>query len=137
MLHAEELPGEHAIPPEGAIDEAVETAKQFCGADAPGFINGILGSVLRSERAAGPRLTVKGQRRKVRLPAAPKGDNQVMRLLVVDDDRGLRDVLRRALSAVGLRGRAGRERLGGALGAEQRRPRRDGPRHRPARHRRS
>jgi N utilization substance protein B len=47
LLFPEELPGEHAIPPEGAIDEAVETAKRFCGADAPGFINGILGAVLR------------------------------------------------------------------------------------------
>ncbi|HWE31832.1 MAG TPA: transcription antitermination factor NusB [Solirubrobacteraceae bacterium] len=50
MLHADELPGEHAIPAAGAIDEAVETAKRFCGADAPGFVNGILGTVLR-ERA--------------------------------------------------------------------------------------
>jgi transcription antitermination protein NusB len=50
MLHADELPGERAIPPEGAIDEAVETAKRFCGAEAPAFINGILGTVLR-ERA--------------------------------------------------------------------------------------
>ena len=50
MLHADEIPGEHAIPPEGAIDEAVETAKQFCGADAPAFVNGILGSVLRERR---------------------------------------------------------------------------------------
>ncbi len=47
ILHADELPGEHAIPPEGAIDEAVETAKRFCGAEAPGFVNGILGAVLR------------------------------------------------------------------------------------------
>jgi N utilization substance protein B len=47
ILYADELPGEHAIPPEGAIDEAVEIAKRFCGADAPGFINGILGAVLR------------------------------------------------------------------------------------------
>ena len=47
MLHGDELPGDHAIPPEGAIDEAVETAKRFCGADAPGFVNGILGAVLR------------------------------------------------------------------------------------------
>src|SRR3712207_3521154 len=36
------------IPPEGAIDEAVETAKAFCGADAPGFVNGILAAVLRA-----------------------------------------------------------------------------------------
>jgi transcription antitermination protein NusB len=47
ILYAGELPGEEAIPPEGAIDEAVEIAKRFCGADAPGFINGILGAVLR------------------------------------------------------------------------------------------
>jgi N utilization substance protein B len=51
LLHADELPGEQAIPPEGAIDEAVETAKRFCGAEAPGFINGILAAVLR-ERGA-------------------------------------------------------------------------------------
>ena len=51
LLHGEELPGEQAIPPEGAIDEAVETAKRFCGAEAPGFVNGILGTVLR-ERVA-------------------------------------------------------------------------------------
>ena len=34
--------------PEGAIDEAVETAKAFCGAEAPGFVNGILAAVLRA-----------------------------------------------------------------------------------------
>jgi N utilization substance protein B len=47
LLHGRELPGEQAIPPEGAIDEAVETAKRFCGAEAPAFVNGILGAVLR------------------------------------------------------------------------------------------
>jgi N utilization substance protein B len=47
LLHPDAVPGEQAIPPEGAIDEAVETAKQFCGAEAPGFVNGILGAVLR------------------------------------------------------------------------------------------
>ncbi len=47
LLYADAIPGERPIPPEGAIDEAVETAKRFCGADAPGFINGILGSVRR------------------------------------------------------------------------------------------
>lgn len=46
ILYPEEVPGEQPIPPEGAIDEAVETAKRFCGADAPGFVNGILGAVL-------------------------------------------------------------------------------------------
>lgn len=50
LLYPHALPGEHAIPPEGAIDEAVETAKRFCGAEAPGFINGILAAVLRESR---------------------------------------------------------------------------------------
>jgi N utilization substance protein B len=47
LLYPEAVAGERAIPAEGAIDEAVETAKQFCGSNAPGFINGILGTVLR------------------------------------------------------------------------------------------
>lgn len=36
------------VPLEVAIDEAVETAKRFCGIDAPGFVNGILGSAARA-----------------------------------------------------------------------------------------
>ena len=40
------------IPAEVAIDEAVETAKELCGADAPGFVNGILGAVQREQVAA-------------------------------------------------------------------------------------
>jgi N utilization substance protein B len=52
MLYPGEIPGEEPIPPEGAIDEAVETAKQFCGAEAPGFVNGILGTVLGELRLA-------------------------------------------------------------------------------------
>ena len=52
LLHPDALPGEQSIPPEGAIDEAVETAKRFCGADAPAFVNGILAAVLRERRAA-------------------------------------------------------------------------------------
>jgi transcription antitermination protein NusB len=47
MLYGSELAGDQPIPAEGAIDEAVETAKRFCGADAPAFVNGILGAVLR------------------------------------------------------------------------------------------
>ena len=54
LLYPEEVPGERAIPPEGAIDEAVQTAKEFCGADAPAFVNGILGAVLREVRAGSP-----------------------------------------------------------------------------------
>ena len=52
LLYPGEVPGERGIPAEGAIDEAVQTAKEFCGADAPAFVNGILGSVLRDVRAA-------------------------------------------------------------------------------------
>lgn len=47
MLHPDAVPGDRPIPPEGAIDEAVETAKTFCGADAPKFVNGILAAALR------------------------------------------------------------------------------------------
>jgi transcription antitermination protein NusB len=50
LLYADELPGEEPIPPEGAIEEAVETAKAYCGTQAPGFVNGILGAVLRDVR---------------------------------------------------------------------------------------
>lgn len=32
------------VPAEVAIDEAVELAKRYCGADSPAFINGILGA---------------------------------------------------------------------------------------------
>ncbi len=35
------------VPPEVAVDEAVELAKNYCSADAPKFVNGILGSILR------------------------------------------------------------------------------------------
>jgi transcription antitermination protein NusB len=35
------------IPDEVAIDEAVETAKVYCGSDAPAFVNGILGGVMK------------------------------------------------------------------------------------------
>ncbi|HVC07968.1 MAG TPA: transcription antitermination factor NusB [Solirubrobacterales bacterium] len=34
-------------PTEVAIDEAVEIAKEYCGAGAPGFVNGILGAAVR------------------------------------------------------------------------------------------
>jgi N utilization substance protein B len=50
LLHPELTIADTPIPPEGAIDEAVETAKRFCGAEAPGFVNGILGAILRAKR---------------------------------------------------------------------------------------
>lgn len=51
MLHPELMEGERPMPPEGAIDEAVETAKEYSGADAPGFVNGVLAAVLRDSAA--------------------------------------------------------------------------------------
>jgi N utilization substance protein B len=50
MLHPDAAPGDHPIPPEGAIDEAITTTKTFCGADAPGFVNGVLDAALREMR---------------------------------------------------------------------------------------
>ena len=52
MLRPDLVEGERPIPPEGAIGEAVATAKEFCGADAPGFVNGILAAILREEQNA-------------------------------------------------------------------------------------
>jgi transcription antitermination protein NusB len=43
LLHRED------VPAEVAIDEAVEAAKELCGADAPGFVNGILGTAHREQ----------------------------------------------------------------------------------------
>jgi N utilization substance protein B len=46
-----ELRGRPDVPAEVAIDEAVEAAKELCSAEAPGFVNGILGTVARQEAA--------------------------------------------------------------------------------------
>lgn len=43
MLHRSD------VPDEVAIDEAVEAAKELCAAEAPGFVNGILGAVKNTE----------------------------------------------------------------------------------------
>jgi transcription antitermination protein NusB len=50
MLHPDAVPADAPIPPEGAIDEAVQTAKTYAGAQAPGFVNGILGAILDEMR---------------------------------------------------------------------------------------
>jgi transcription antitermination protein NusB len=50
MLHPDAIPADEPIPAEGAIEEAVESAKTFCGSDAPGFVNGVLAAVLREVR---------------------------------------------------------------------------------------
>lgn len=43
---------EGLAPVEVAIDEAIEIAKEYCGADAPKFINGILGAIVREREPA-------------------------------------------------------------------------------------
>jgi transcription antitermination protein NusB len=48
----QEIEHSEDVPDEVAIDEAVEIAKEYCGAEAPGFINGILGAIVR-EREGG------------------------------------------------------------------------------------
>jgi N utilization substance protein B len=53
MLHPDLIDGDTPIPPEGTIVEAVETAKRFCAAGAPRFVNGILGATLREVRENG------------------------------------------------------------------------------------
>ena len=52
MIEPAAVPGDRPVPPEVAIDEAVETAKTFCGADAPKFVNGVLGAALEELRGA-------------------------------------------------------------------------------------
>ena len=55
MLHPDVAPAESPIPPEGAIGEAVETAKRFCSAEAPNFVNGILNAALQEMRETANR----------------------------------------------------------------------------------
>ncbi|MGZ5333504.1 MAG: transcription antitermination factor NusB [Solirubrobacterales bacterium] len=40
------------IPVEVALDEAVELAKEYCGADTPGFVNGVLGAAVAEAQRA-------------------------------------------------------------------------------------
>ena len=41
------------VPDEVALDEAVEAAKELCSAEAPKFVNGILGAAQRERVGAG------------------------------------------------------------------------------------
>jgi transcription antitermination protein NusB len=43
---------EEGTPVEVAINEALEIAKEYSGAEAPKFINGVLGSIVRERAAA-------------------------------------------------------------------------------------
>lgn len=44
-----EIEHDEDVPTEVAIDEAVELAKEYCGVDAPGFVNGVLGAIVREQ----------------------------------------------------------------------------------------
>ena len=48
-----EMRADDQAPVEVAIDEAVSLAREYCGADAPGFVNGILGTAARELQEAG------------------------------------------------------------------------------------
>lgn len=50
MMHPDAAPADQPIPPEGAIEEAVESAKLFCSGEAPRLVNGVLDAVLREVR---------------------------------------------------------------------------------------
>jgi N utilization substance protein B len=54
MLHPDAAPSDTPIPAEGAIEEALESAKTFCGSEAPAFVNGVLAAVLRELRQNAP-----------------------------------------------------------------------------------
>lgn len=40
------------VPVEVALSEAVELTKEYCGADAPGFVNGVLGAAVAEAQQA-------------------------------------------------------------------------------------
>ena len=52
-LALHEMQSRAAVPTEVAIDEAVEAAKELCSADAPKFVNGILGAAQRERVGMG------------------------------------------------------------------------------------
>jgi transcription antitermination protein NusB len=47
-----EMQSREDVPAEVAIDEAIEAAKELCSAEAPKFVNGILGAVQRERVGA-------------------------------------------------------------------------------------
>ena len=48
-----EMQSRSDVPVEVAIDEAIEAAKELCSADAPKFVNGILGAAQRERVGTG------------------------------------------------------------------------------------
>lgn len=75
------------VPFEVAIDEAVETAKKFCGAEAPGFVNGILGSAARAMGADATALDVRTAEIE-REAAAERAEAEKARLAVSEGGAG-------------------------------------------------
>lgn len=53
ILHPDLVPADTPIPAAGAIDEAIESAKEFCGAEAPAFVNGVLAAALDAQHEQG------------------------------------------------------------------------------------
>jgi len=49
------------VPTEVALDEAVALAKRYSGADAPGFVNGILGAAVRAAATTNGEVTPSGE----------------------------------------------------------------------------
>lgn len=49
IMHPDLVPADTPIPAAGAIDEAIESAKEFCGAEAPAFVNGVLAAALGAQ----------------------------------------------------------------------------------------
>jgi|SRR5919108_5132616 N utilization substance protein B len=41
------------VPAEVALNEAVGLAREYCGAEAPGFVNGVLGAAVRAAAGKG------------------------------------------------------------------------------------
>src|SRR3954465_9558709 len=55
ILPPDAVPADTPIPAEGAIEEAVQTAKTYAAAEAGAFVNGIPAAVLRETRQNQPQ----------------------------------------------------------------------------------
>ncbi len=54
MLHPDVAPARDRFRQRGRSRRRCESAKTFCGSDAPAFVNGVLGAVLREVRENAP-----------------------------------------------------------------------------------
>jgi N utilization substance protein B len=64
-----ELENEADVPPKVVINEAVELAKAFGGANSSKFVNGVLGTLLREQEAASGVKTTSEGKTKPKAPA--------------------------------------------------------------------